>query len=111
MKLSISNLAFPGVPIEIIGPKLRAAGISGVEIAPTAVWSDVASIPRSALETHAAHWAHHGIKVSGIQSLLYGHPELQLFDQQSWPALAIHLESMLEIAAGLGAPVAVFGSH
>jgi D-psicose/D-tagatose/L-ribulose 3-epimerase len=109
-RLSVSNLAWPDTPVESIAPRLRAAGIQGVEIAPTAIWPEAPHVPAKVVREHAERWRDHGLKVSGIQSLLYGHPELQLFDRATWPAMQAHLTSMIEIARGLGARIAVFGS-
>ena len=109
MKLSISNLAFPGVDIFELAPRLVETGITGIEIAPTSLWPNAPEL-RAEARDFASRVSDFGLEVSGIQSLLYGHPEYQLFDRASWPNLRLHLRAMLSVAKDLGASVAVFGS-
>lgn len=110
IKLSISNLAWPNTPVESLAPRLAAAGIHGVEIAPTAIWPEAPRVPVEFVREYSGRWRDHGLDISGIQSLLYGHPELQLLDRAMWPALRAHLTAMIELAHELGAHIAVFGS-
>lgn len=110
MKRAISILAFPGSEIEDVAPILESVGISGLEVAPTAVWSDAPQIPSKAVQEYAKQWGDHGIRVSGIQSLLFGRPDLQVFARDSWPALLNHLRANILVAKEIGASVAVFGS-
>jgi D-psicose/D-tagatose/L-ribulose 3-epimerase len=109
-RLSISNLAWPDTPVESIAPLLRAAGMDGVELAPTAIWPEAPDVPSTVVRAYADRLRDHGLAVSGIQSLLYGHPELQLFDRETWPSLRAHLIRMFGLAHELDAHVAVFGS-
>ena len=44
-----------------------------------------------------------GLQVSGLQSLLYGKPDLQLLDRSTWPALLDHLRQVIGVAGALGA--------
>lgn len=110
MRLSVSNLAWP-VDLEAsVLPELVAAGIGAIEVAPTALWPDAPRVPSAQVRERSARWRDQGLAVSGIQSLLYGHPEHQVFDRGSWAGALDHLRSMIELAAHLGAGVAVFGS-
>jgi D-psicose/D-tagatose/L-ribulose 3-epimerase len=110
LKLAISNLSFGDTPLYEVLPKLRDLGIDGIEIAPTAIWPNIDSIEMNDVKRAQNKINEYGLKVSGIQSLLYGHPEFQLFDKSTWPAMKSYLEKMIEIAGSLGANVAVFGS-
>lgn len=110
MNLSVSNLAWGDVPLPHIAPLLRAAGVEGVEIAPTAVWPEAPDVDDAAIRRLQQSIDESGLAVSGVQSLLYGHPELQLLDSATWPALHEHLRRVLGLAGSLGADVAVFGS-
>ena len=110
MRLSISNLAWGDLPVDEVAPKLRAAGMDGVEIAPTLVWPDAPDIDRHEVVRYGQQWRDHGLEISGIQSLLFGHPEFQLLDRSTWPAMRAHLEAMLTLGGALQADVAVFGS-
>jgi D-psicose/D-tagatose/L-ribulose 3-epimerase len=91
-------------------PKLSNVGIEGIEIAPTAIWPDLDVLSDEDIFQFKAYLDSHNLVVSGVQSLLYGHPELQLFDQKCWEQLRRHLEKMIQIGGLLGADVAVFGS-
>lgn len=110
-RCSVSNLAFPDVPVRHIAPLLKNAGVSGVEIAPTVIWgTNLTGVsPRHVVE-QTVLWSAHGIHVSAVQSLLFGRPDLQLFDRDTWPAMRDHLRTVLDIASGLGTSIAVFGS-
>jgi len=110
LKFSISNLAWGKTPLDQVIPKLAIAGLHGVEIAPTAIWPDLNQVSEKDIIEFKEYLDSHNLTVSGVQSLLYGHPELQLFDQGCWRALRKHLENAIRIGGLLGADVAVFGS-
>ncbi len=110
MKLSISNLAWPNMPVSQVAPLLENAGMVGVEIAPTIVWPNAPTVSQSEIRRFAAEWKRYGIAVSGIQSLMYGHPEFQVFDQATWPATLEHLKRMIQLSRELGSGIVVFGS-
>lgn len=110
MKYSISNLAWGDTPLDHIIPKLVNAGLQGLEIAPTAIWPDLDLVSDQEIIEFKDYLRGHNLVVSGIQSLLYGHPELQLFDQSCWGDLRKHLEKVMKVGGLLGADVAVFGS-
>lgn len=110
MKYSISNLAWGDTPLDQVVPHLANAGLHGVEIAPTAIWPNIDDLSNEEIIDFKKYLAENKLVVSGIQSLLYGHPELQLFDQSCWGDLRKHLENVIRIGGLLGADVAVFGS-
>ena len=82
----------------------------GVEIAPTAIWSNLDQVSDKEVLNFREYLNDHNLVVSGIQSLLYGHPELQLLDQRCWKNLRDHLVNVIRIGGLLRADVAVFGS-
>ena len=110
MKLSISNLSWGDTPIEVIAPKLSKIGMHGIEVAPTAVWGSINEVTPKDVVNFAKKLKNYGLEISGIQSLLYGHPELQMFNRSCWPAMQAHLYKNFMIGSKLGASVAVFGS-
>ncbi len=110
MKYSISNLAWGDAPLDQVIPKLANTGLQGVEIAPTAIWPNLDNLRDEEITDFKEYLERNNLVVSGIQSLLYGHPELQLLDQSCWGDLRKHLENLLRIGGLLGADVAVFGS-
>lgn len=108
--LSITNLAWPDSPINHVAPGIKEAGMDGVELAPTVIWPQAPHVPSKEVREYAQRWHDHGLAVSGIQSLLYGHPEFQIFDKDTWPDMRGHLESMFRLARDLETHIAVFGS-
>ncbi len=110
MKLSISNLAWGMSSLREIAPQLKALGINGIEIAPTVLWPDLAKVSVKEVAEVREFLNSEGLTVSGIQSLLFGHPEYQLFDPSTWPKMLEHLNMVIKIGGALGADVAVFGS-
>ena len=110
MKLSISNLAWGRSSLREIAPQLKALGINGIEIAPTALWPDLAKVTVKEVAEVREYLDSEGLTVSGIQSLLFGHPEYQMFDSSTWPKMLEHLNMVIKIGGILGADVAVFGS-
>lgn len=110
MKTSISNLGWNHENTSELIPKLKAVGIQGIEIAPTLIWPDFGNIQLSEVSEFAHKIKEEGISVSGIQSLSFGRPELQVFDKSTWPKFREHLKKMFEVGGQLGAGIAVFGS-
>ncbi len=110
MKTSISNLAWTHKNTTEIIPKLRTIGLDGLEIAPTLIWPELGKNQNSKVSELAHMIKDQGMSVSGIQSLSFGHPELQVFDVSTWPKFREHLKKMFEIGGQLNASVAVFGS-
>ncbi len=109
MKISVSNLAFPRGDVLASSSALVEIGISGIEIAPTLLWPEAPKMD-SDISAYYLRIRDSGLEVSGIQSLLYGYPEYQLLNPETWRDLRNHLRGMLHLGAALGASVAVFGS-
>ena len=110
MKTSISNLAWAHKNTTELIPKLKAVGLQGIEIAPTLIWPNFGDIRFSEVSEFANMIKDEGISVSGIQSLNFGRPELQVFDNSTWPTFREHLRKVFEVGQHLNASIAVFGS-
>jgi D-psicose/D-tagatose/L-ribulose 3-epimerase len=110
LKTSISNLAWTHKNTTELIPKLKTIGVQGIEIAPTLIWPDFENIQFSEVSEFAHKMKGEGISISGIQSLSFGRPELQLFDSSTWGTFREHLKKMFQIGGELDASVAVFGS-
>lgn len=110
MKVSISNISWGTLKIEDIGRALKKSGIQGIEIAPTAIWKDLHRASKTKIVEYRKICNDFGLEVSGIQSLMYGHPEFQVFNKSCWPRMLSHFEKVLTIGANLRAEIAVFGS-
>ena len=110
MKYSLSNLSWGKTPIHQMLPQIKNVGFHGIEIAPTVIWPEIKSVAVSEVEKMRNLIESYGLAVSGLQSLLYGHADYQLFSRSTWPMMRLHLEYMFSLAKTLGAEVVVFGS-
>ncbi len=110
-RLAISNIAWEPAEDASVSTVLGAAGVSGVEIAPTK-WKE--NPIRASLADIAAYrksWEHRGLEIIAMQALLFGRPDLQLFgEESSRAALLEYLKGIVHLGAGLGAKTFVFGS-
>lgn len=110
MKLSVSNLAFPIEKRPATYRLLAAAGLHGVEVAPTRVqpWEDMSA---RAGEEERSVIEDAGLQVSSLQAIFYGLPSLQLLgDSAAFESMCEHTARLGEYANALGAKVAVFGA-
>lgn len=111
MKLAISNLAFPkGADLSTVCKNLKSLGVDGLEIAPSHVGNGIDLSQIASIRLFNSIVANYGMKVSGLQSLFYGHPEMQLFDRTTWPLMSSHLKTQINLAVELGTQILVFGS-
>lgn len=110
MNLSISNLARPAEFSLDFLEELCLIGISGIELAPTHWWGMNANEYLSNARDLSRLLRRRGLSVSGLQSLLFGRPDLRLFDPRSWNELRKHLSLMIELSEKLGSEILVFGS-
>lgn len=109
MKTSVSNIAWGGPRDGKIVRTLLDLGVDGVELAPTMVWPAAPDVPLDEVRGEGRAWRDAGLEVAAVQSLLYGHPEMQLLADDTGDIVR-HLGSMIEVAGALGARAAVFGS-
>lgn len=107
---SVSNIAWNRHDDETILDLLSHYGVTGVEIAPSKVWTDLGSVSEKKASDYREFLADHGFSVPAFQAILYGHPELQVFDPATHPAFLDRLETVARIALWLGAHVLVFGA-
>jgi D-psicose/D-tagatose/L-ribulose 3-epimerase len=108
MKLAVSNIAWDEAEQLEILPALAAAGVTGIEIAPTKIWPDwTGATPEAAARLRAA-LAARGFVVPALQSILFGRPDLRVFGGHA--ALVDHIALVAALAGALGAGVMVFGS-
>jgi sugar phosphate isomerase/epimerase len=84
---------------------LAALDVDALELAPTKLWDDPLAVPAAALAAYRAA----APPLVALQALLFGHPELRVFDESRERTL-VHLRGMCDLAAALGASVLVFGS-
>ena len=108
MKLALSNLAWNPADEPAAIALMQKYGFMGVEIAPTKVWPSPQMVSEAELFQYREHWNGQGIKIAALQSLLYGKPDLLLFDTPDEALL--YLSAMTRIADGLGTNIMVLGS-
>lgn len=111
MRLAISNIAWDVTEDPEVAQLLSRYAIDAIDIAPGKYFSD----PRQASDQEIADvrrwWADKGIKITGMQSLLFGTTGLNVFgDSGSQSAMLERLRAICRIGGGLGATRLVFGS-
>lgn len=85
--------------------------VSGVDLALTKIWDRPISVSRMDIAKYRQFWATKGISIIGIQSLLFGHPEMEIFkDDKNRNNILGYLRKISRISHDLGARVLVFGS-
>lgn len=111
MKLAISNIAWPHEDEPQIAELMERMGVRGVEVAPTAVWHDPAAASADDVARYRASWNEREIEVVALQAILYGRPELTVFESADARARTLdYLGAMMRLGRDLGARVLVFGA-
>lgn len=111
MKLAVSNIAWDSSAEDAAAAVLLREGARGIELAPTK-WRDAPyDAPAPDVAALRRKWEERGLPIVGLQSLLFGMPELQLFaGERERAALVDHLRKVADFAAAVGARSLVFGS-
>ena len=111
MNLSMSNIAWASEEEPMAATILGESGISRVEVAPTKIWEE----PLRASDDDIAHyrnfWSEKGISIVALQALLFGRPDLTIFESAETRAETLdYLCGIARLGSKLGARVLVFGS-
>ena len=110
MKLAVSNIAWPYEDETAVLNILKQGGAQGVEVAPTKIWPDWKGASPESAEAYRKSLNDQGLEIPALQAILFGRPELQVFDRSTHNAFFDHLNHVAELAHGLGAKVLVFGA-
>jgi sugar phosphate isomerase/epimerase len=111
MKIAISNIAWESHEEEAVAEVMQDLGIQGVEIAPTKIWRSPLSADSSEILSYRKFWESRGIQIVAMQSLLFGKPELTIFQNpENRQATFDYLSKIIQLGSNLGAKVLVFGS-
>ena len=111
LKRCISNIAWRPDRNEEVISLLKQYGIEHIEVAPKILFDDPAMVSNDNLSTVKKYWRHKDIQLYGMQALLYGNPELKLFENSTSRAnMFNYLKSIVELAGRLGIERMVFGS-
>jgi D-psicose/D-tagatose/L-ribulose 3-epimerase len=110
-RIVVSNIAWEPADDTVVAAVLREHGVDGVELAPTKRWPDVTKASDEDARAWRAHWAKLGMRVTSLQSLLFGRPDLLVFGTPAdRRALRAVMHDVFRIAGALGAGPLVFGS-
>jgi sugar phosphate isomerase/epimerase len=108
--LGFSSLAWEPSEDRDIALLLQSRQISFIDLVPTKyfAWDDPAALKKA--KAIKKDWADFGIRIRGMQSLLFGAGTLNVLRSEDWPKLVMHFERVFSIASALGANRLVFGS-
>jgi len=110
MKIAISNIAWT-LSDETIIPLMQKYNINGIEIAPTRVWKNPITVRSEEAKAYKKYWNNKNIFLIAMQSLLYGRPELTIFENKEKRANTIaYLSKIMRLAFFLNIKTLVFGS-
>lgn len=111
MRLAVSNIAWPATEQAAVLPALRELGVTGVEVAPTKLFPDPSAVTAADADAARRWWADQGFAVVAAQALLFGKPDLTLFDSAETRERTLdYLGRVLATCGRLGAGACVFGS-
>ncbi len=111
MRISISNIAWDVDEDEGVVGLLRTHGVTAIDVAPGKYFPDPARASAAEVDRVERWWRERGIEICGMQSLLFGAPDLNLFGTRAVQLRMLdYLGAVCRIGAGLGGTRLVFGS-
>jgi sugar phosphate isomerase/epimerase len=111
MKLAVSNIAWPPEQDEAVAAILVRCGVTGIEVAPTKFWPKPTAATPAEIARARAFWNDRGIEVVAAQALLFGQPELTIFESEALRERTLtYLSEICRACGQLGAGPLVFGS-
>ncbi len=111
MKLAISNIAWQMQEDEQIHRLLREMDVTGIEIAPTKYWPNPTSASNSEIDEVKFRFEASGFLIPAAQALLFGHPELTLFEDEGTRNKTYdYFVELSHLCSTLGISTMVFGS-
>ncbi|MCX7996515.1 MAG: sugar phosphate isomerase/epimerase [Patescibacteria group bacterium] len=110
-KKAISNIAWEMADDTRIQDLLKQFDFHGIEIAPTKIWPDLSEVTAADADRCRESWEDAGFRIVAMQSILYGKPELTLFEsEEARIATIAYHRKVFAIAHELGVKKIVFGS-
>ncbi|MBC7740777.1 MAG: sugar phosphate isomerase/epimerase [Bdellovibrionaceae bacterium] len=111
MNWAVSNIAWPNELNQSALGLLKKFEINQIEIAPSKIWPDPFAVSPNEAQEFKRSMNQLGFDIVALQSLLYGRPELKIFESAaSRQETSNYLLKMIDLAEQLGAKVVVFGS-
>ena len=104
-KLAVSNIALPAYDHVAELRRLPALGLAGLEVAPSRVWRDTwRGLKPAMVEDYRRDVEAAGLRVVGLHSLFWDHPELGLFGEPETRAdtldFLVHLSGLCRDLGG-----------
>ncbi len=110
-KLAISNIAWTKKEDSAVYELMRNNGFTGLEIAPSRVWDNPYEQTDDNIDKFNKDLENNNLEVVAFQSLLFGHPEFAIFQDESTRVATInHLKNNILLAGKLKAKALIFGS-
>jgi len=111
MRLAISNIAWDLQQEPQVSALLQRFGVEGVELAPTKIWPQPLLATAAEVLDYRRGWEGRGIGIVAFQALLFGRPELTIFESAEKRAQTLeYLGGIARLAQQLGARALIFGS-
>lgn len=110
MKLAISNIAWEQHNDTRVLQILRDGGVQGIEIAPTKIWPDWSGATPEAAKEYRQFLENEGFEVPAMQAIVFGRPDLQVFQAETHAAFCGHMRLVADLAAAMETKVLVFGA-
>lgn len=111
MKLAVSNIAWAAEADEQVADLMVELGFEGLEVAPTRVWAEPLAVDKREVAAFRSKWERKGIRVVAMQALLFGRPDLTVFQSDAKRAeTEAYLRGMIRLGSLLGAGPLIFGS-
>lgn len=111
LKLAISNIAWDIEEESQAVDWLKGNGVQGIEIAPTKKWAEPIEATNRAIIDYKEYWDSYNMQLIGMQALLFGKPELTIFEtEEKNQKTKEYLIQIVKLASKLGINALVFGS-
>ncbi|MEK7539951.1 MAG: sugar phosphate isomerase/epimerase family protein [Patescibacteria group bacterium] len=111
MKIALSNIAWDPAENEAVAGIMKEYNVTSLEVAPTKLWNTPENATDADIQLSKEWWEKRGIQIVSGQSLLYGHPELELFvSEENRNQTFEYLSKIIQVCGKLGAKALVFGS-
>src|SRR5581483_826019 len=109
-RLAISNIAWAREPLEPYLDLIRGEGVHGVELAASLLWEEPVDASPEQRRSFRQLIADHGLQITGLHSLLFSRPELQLLAEgKGGTEVRDYLNALVDLCADLGAKYLVLG--
>ncbi|MDX7952953.1 TIM barrel protein [Lichenihabitans sp. Uapishka_5] len=110
-KASISNIAWPSEKDDEALDRAATLGFKGIEVAPAKVFGSLDEADPTTVKRYRDRLGARQLAIPALQAIMFGVSDVHLFaDSEARNRLALRLEQVCKIAAGVGAGACVFGS-